>query len=48
MELDEIDPAVWHKLESATDEYIASCNAEIRQAAHALLQVIVMLVHCCC
>eukprot|EP00887_Chlorella_sp_A99_P000219 scaffold13.g219.t1 len=38
MELDEIHPAEWGKLEAATDEYIEQAAAKFEEAAEALLR----------
>ncbi|XP_071714159.1 phospholipase A I [Rutidosis leptorrhynchoides] len=37
MELDETDPTVWHKLESATDEYIQSNSPAFKKVCERLL-----------
>lgn len=36
MELDETDPAVWPKLEAATQEYILNCAEEFKRACELL------------
>lgn len=38
MELDEIDPAVWELLETATDEYIEQQDSRLDAAASALIE----------
>ena len=36
MELDEVDPAAWERLEAATDDYVASAASQFAAAAAAL------------